>query len=163
MKQKQKWQFIGVAIMAICLLAGCATGYPKFPWSTWGELTGTAVGEDNPGIKLDAYAEQGIDWTKLGNKPWSPVLNTFVGIRGTVSGRPAYWWDNKVGPWFGAKLKWAVPVSNGWGEIAIGIRGEFYSYFRDARYKPYENDLRCVGFLQWSFGGKLPIGTASSQ
>ena len=165
MEKARKWQFVVMATLAMCLLAGCATtGYPQFPYSSWGEITGTAAGKDNPGIKLDAYAEVGADWAKLGSGPWSPVFNTFVGLRGTVSGRPSYWWDNKVGPWFGAKLKWTIPMpNNGWGEIALGIRGEFYTYFRPVAGMNYDNDLRCVGFLQWSFGGKLPIGAAASN
>src|SRR4030042_5699745 len=155
MEKKKHWQLVAVAMLAIFLLAGCATGYPQFPWLTWGEVSKTVAGKDNPGWKGDGYLEQGIDWTKLGNKKYSPVFNTFVGFRFTVSNHPEYWWDNKLGPWFGAKLKWDVqPYPGAWGQIALGIRGEYYTYFGTVRDRPFDNDLRCVAFLQWSFGGK---------
>ncbi|MFA6284922.1 MAG: hypothetical protein WC643_00105 [Parcubacteria group bacterium] len=160
MKKARKWQFVALAFAVMFFLAGSVAiageTYPQFPWSTWGEVSQTIAGKDNPGFKADGYLEQGIDWTKFGSSSkFSPVLNTFVGFRFTASNHPEYWWDNKLGPWFGAKLKWDVnPYPGAWGQIALGIRGEYYTYFSTVRDRPYSNDLRCVAFLQWSFGGK---------
>lgn len=144
-------------LLAIILVTfmGCATTkeYPQFPWITWGEVSQTVSGKDNSGLKVDGYLEQGIDWFRIGKK--GPIFNTFAGLRFVASNKSDYWWDNKVGPWFGAKLKLPVtPYKGAWGEVSLGIRGEYYTYFSTARYRPYANDLRCLIFLQWSFGGK---------
>lgn len=160
MEKARKWQIVALAFAVMFFLAvsfaSAGDTYPQFPWSTWGELSQTITGRDNPGFKADGYLEQGIDWMKIGNSKFSPVLNTFVGFRFTASSQPDFWWDNKFGPWFGAKLKWDVsPYPGAYGEVALGIRGEYYTYVMSSgRDRPYDNDLRCVAFFQWSFGGK---------
>jgi len=166
MKKAYKWQLV-LVILVLTLFAGSALAdetYPQFPWSTWGELSKTFHGNDNPGLKVDGYIEQGVDWYKFGGRKWSPVFNTFVGFRFTHSNHPEFWWDNKLGPWFGAKLKWDIePYPGAWGQIAVGVRGEYYTYVGSvSRDRPYDNDLRGVVFLQWSFGGKLPIGSTQN-
>lgn len=120
-----------------------------YPWSTWGELTHTFDAREEKGIKLDAYFEQGIDWLKVGNTDFT--LNTFLGLRGTVSDHSKDYWNNKVGPWVGLKLKHPVTITDGWGQFAFGIRWEYYMYTTDS--KPVANDSRFLTFIQWGLGG----------
>ena len=127
-------------------LAGSPIGYP---WSSWGELTHTSGGAEE-GLKLDGYAEQGIDWIRLGKSDW--ILNSFVGLRFTASEHQADWWNNKYGPWLGLKLKHPLLSSPNWGEVSVGVRIEYYDYFTNRPNGP-DDELRTVGFFQWSFGG----------
>ncbi len=144
-----------IILVAVCLVFLCVAGVASaetpigYPWLTWGEGTQTIGNPDiEKGFKLDAYVEQGIDWARIGKSDW--IFNTFVGIRGTVSDHSTDYWNNKVGPWIGAKIKHPFKLSeNSWGETAIGTRFETYRYFHGDP----KTDNRAVVFLQWSFGG----------
>ena len=114
-----------------------------YPWSSWGE-----VSQGEKDLKLDGYAEQGVDWMRLGKTDW--VLNTFAGLRFTLSDRPEDSWNNKYGPWLGVKLKHPLNFSE-WGELNIGLRVEYYDYFKAEE----SDEFKTAGFLQWSFGGNL--------
>jgi hypothetical protein len=119
-----------------------------YPWSTWGELAFSPSNDIEKGVKLDMYAEQGIDWATLGGSDW--VLNNFVGFGLVVSDHRDDFWNNRARPAIGMKIKHPVKTSiNNWGELAIGIRGEYFGYF----HKSDESALRGVAFLQWSVGG----------
>jgi len=120
-----------------------------YPWSTWGELSHSFDARQEKGLKLDTYLEQGIDWLKVGNSDFT--LNTFLGLRLTASDHAQDYWNNKVGPWVGLKLKHPVSIKDGWGQFAFGARWEYYVYTTDA--KPVGNDSRFVVFLQWGLGG----------
>ncbi|MCX6765678.1 MAG: hypothetical protein NT136_01820 [Candidatus Moranbacteria bacterium] len=147
-----------IMLAAVCLAFLCVAGAAfaetpmGYPWLTWGEGTQTIGNPDTErGFKLDAYFEQGIDWTRIGETDW--IFNTFLGLRGTISDHKSDYWNNKVGPWAGIKLKHPLKVSeNSWGDMAIGLRGEYYDYFGGSR-RSVKNDIRVVGFLQWSLGG----------
>lgn len=125
--------------------------FPRFPWFTYGSLTDYFSGEDvdtegRDVVKLDGYIEQGVDWFRIGSS--GPIVNTFVGLSGTWSNIEEHWWDNKFGPWFGLKLK--MPVK--YGELALGVRGEYYEYYGNED-QPYDNELKGGVYLQWYFGG----------
>jgi hypothetical protein len=84
----------------------------------------------------------------LGGSDW--VLNNFVGFGLVVSDHRDDFWNNRARPAIGMKIKHPVKTSiNNWGELAIGIRGEYFGYF----HKSDESALRGVAFLQWSVGG----------
>jgi hypothetical protein len=143
-----------IASVSIFLLVfAAALSYAEtpigYPWSTWGELTQTFDAREEEGLKLDAYLEQGVDWTKMA-KP-DLTLNTFLGIRGVVSDHASDYWNNKVGPWVGMRVKHPVGIRDGWGGLALGLRWEYYAYLTDS--KPVPNDSRFVAFLQWGMGG----------
>jgi hypothetical protein len=94
------------------------------------------------------YVEQGVDWVKLGRTDW--VLNNFVGLGLVVSDHKNDFWNNRVRPAIGLKIKHPMKASfNNWGELAIGVRGEYFEYFHNSD----EDALRGVAFLQWSIGG----------
>ena len=119
-----------------------------YPWSTWGELSYSPSNDIERGAILDMYVEQGIDWTKLGSTDW--VLNNFVGFGLAISDHKDDFWNNRVRPVIGIKIKHPIETSlNNWGELAIGIRGEYFGYFHESN----ENAVRGVAFLQWSMGG----------
>jgi hypothetical protein len=149
--------FVVVFTFVFCLAAfGEEPEEPKttfplgYPWSTWGEISETPVGHQETGFKIDGYAEQGVDWFKLGKTEWT--FNTFIGIRGTVSSRKSDYWNNRVGPWAGIKFKEALNIGEGnWGEIDLGVRWEYYHYL--GREAPQSDDNRVVFFFEWSFGG----------
>lgn len=141
-------------IVASCLiLISSAAAYAEtplgYPWSTWGELSYSFDARQEKGLKLDTYVEQGIDWLKIGNSDFT--LNTFVGLRLTASDHSEDYWNNKVGPWVGLKVKHPISIKDGWGEFSFGLRWEYYSYLTDS--KPVSNDSRFVAFLQWGLGG----------
>lgn len=118
-----------------------------YPYSSWGEV-GSYFGSDQvKGLRIDGYFEQGVDWTKIPGTNW--VLDTFVGLRFTESGQAADYWDHKLGPWFGLKMKRDFTALGDWGQVSLGVRGEYYKYTSG----PFNDDLRGVGFVQWSFGG----------
>jgi len=119
-----------------------------YPWSTWGELSYTPSTDIEKGAKLDMYVEQGIDWAKLGSTDW--VFNNFVGFGLVVSDHNEDYWNNRARPAIGIKIKHPIKTSlNNWGELSIGIRGEYFGYF----HQPENDDVRGVAFLQWSIGG----------
>lgn len=119
-----------------------------YPWSTWGELSYTPTNDIEKGAKLDMYVEQGMDWTKLGSTNW--VLNNFVGFGLVISDHQDDFWNNRAEPSIGIKIKHPTKTSlNNWGELAIGIRGEYLAYFHESN----ENSVRGVAFLLWSIGG----------
>jgi len=123
-----------------------AEGPIGYPWFTWGELSET-WDHIETGFKFDTYLEQGIDWAKIGNTNW--ILNSFAGIRLVQSDQSNYW-NNKIGPWFGVKVKHDFQLfKDSWGQIAIGVRGEQYTYTRNSP----GSDLRGVVFFQYSAGG----------
>ncbi len=129
------------------------SAFPKFPWETWGEMS-YAPGHDvisEHGTKLDGYVQQGIDWYRFNLGKTGLNLNTFLGLRYSVSQNSNEWWNNKVGLWGGVQLvdRDLSPTSNGWGNASFGIRGEVYDYFRDG----HRNEARIVGFVKWTFGG----------
>ena len=114
-----------------------------FPYQTWGEAS---YGELE-GMKMDTYIEQGIDWFRLGNS--RAVLNTFGGVRLTLSDRSEDTWNNKGGPVLGIKLKYDIMTATGhWNQLTLGARAEYVSYFTTHR-----NTLHGLIFLQWGFGG----------
>lgn len=141
-------------ILTVLLLLGLLTfpsnslaeGPIGYPWFTWGELSQT-WDHTETGIKFDTYLEQGIDWLKIGNTNW--IFNSFAGVRLVQSDQSDYW-NNKIGPWFGIKFKldFRFPKLN-YGQIAIGARGEHYSYTRNSP----GSDLRGLVFIQYSAGG----------
>ncbi len=119
-----------------------------YPWATWGELSYSTSNDIEKGVKLDLYVEQGIDWTRLGGTQW--IVNNFVGLGLVVSDHREDFWNNRIRPAVGLKLKHPVHMSvNDWGELAIGIRGEYFGYFHESD----KSTLRGVAFFQWSFGG----------
>ena len=119
-----------------------------YPWGTWGEISYSPSCDIEKGVKLDAYVEQGIDWTKLGSSDW--ILNNFIGFGLVVSDHKSDFWNNRARPVIGLKIKHPVKTSlNNWGELAIGIRGEYFGYFN----KSDQNDVRGVAFLLWSISG----------
>jgi hypothetical protein len=131
-------------VMVLLLTAGNALAFDVvgYPWSTWGEVSGDLTNSKlKEGFKIDGYIEQGVDWFKVGPL----VIDTFVGLRGTASSQTQDYWNNKVGPWVGAKAKF--PLST--GEIAVGVRYEYYHYMTDA----YGNEGRAVAFVTWGFNG----------
>ncbi|MEK7124050.1 MAG: hypothetical protein AAB851_04120 [Patescibacteria group bacterium] len=145
-------KIILILVMLFCGiagLAGTASAYEPlgYPYSSWGEVGQTFEGLEK-GLKADGYLEQGVDWVKLHN--WT--LNTFAGFRFTFSDQAEQYWNNKYGPWLGLKIKRPLPIAS-WGEIAIGARIEYYDYLN-----PHNQELRAVGFLQWSFGGDWKKG-----
>ena len=135
-----KMIFVLSAMVLTLMVSGVAfAGGPiGYPWSSWGEIS---QGEE--GLKIDGYAEQGIDWTRLGKT--GLVLNTFAGLRFTLSDRPEDTWNNKYGPWLGVKLRRPLNLFSDWGELDIGIRFEGGE----------SGEMKTTGFLQWSFGGNL--------
>jgi hypothetical protein len=140
-----------ICLVIVAFFAGNANAETPlgYPWSTWGEVTQT-LGNTNTdrGFTLDGYAEQGIDWVKVGKTDWT--LNTFLGVRGIVSDHKTEWWRNKIGPWVGLKLKHSlIPFAGSWGEVNLGTRVEYYDYLGGHE----KNETRAVLFFQWSLGG----------
>jgi len=117
-----------------------------YPFSSWGEIR-YSKGDINEGLVLDCYFEQGADlyrWHRA-------TLNSFVGLRVTQSSEDDDYWNNKIGPWFGVKVKHPFNVfPRAWGEVDLGVRGEYYGYTNSPT---NDNEFRVVLFLQWSFGG----------
>lgn len=141
---------IFLAIIMFLLIGTAFAEMPLgYPWITWGEVTQTFDAKTEKGLKIDGYLEQGIDWFKIGDTPL--IFNTFLGLRGVFSDHSEDWWNNKWGPWLGLKVKYPISIKDGWGLLAVGFRWEYYNFVSDA--KPYNNDSRLLGFLQWSFGG----------
>ena len=150
------WIIVFALSMMLCIVtenaqAQSLSSFPTFPWETWGEMSyapGRNVMSER-GAKLDGYAEQGVDWVALGHSKW--IVNTFVGLRYTLSDHSDQWWNNKAGLWAGVKLvdRDLSPTKNGWGHVSVGVRGEAYTYFRG----PHESEMRVVGFVKWTFGG----------
>lgn len=140
-----------VVVSVLMLLAFTVVAQAEplgYPWSTWGEITQTLGDTDvDQGFKLDGYVEQGVDWTKVG----AFTLNTFVGLRGTVSDHSSEYWNNKWGPWIGLKMKLdGKPFSSqSWSNLAVGVRWEYVDYFQGHN----DTDSRGVVFLQWGLGG----------
>jgi hypothetical protein len=120
-----------------------------YPWSTWGVLSHSLDAKTEKGLKLDTYLEQGIDWLKIGNSDF--VLNTYLGLGITLSDHSQDYWNNKIGPRVGVKIKHPISIKDGWGQFAFGAQWEYYSYTTDS--KPVNNDSRFVVFLQWGMGG----------
>lgn len=117
-----------------------------YPFSSWGELR-WADGDVEEGLVLDSYFEQGVDLWR-----WDDfTFNSFLGLRLTQSSEDIDYWNNKVGPWFGVKVKHPFRIfPRAWGQLSMGVRGEYYNYTSSV---VDDNDLRVVFFLQWSFGG----------
>ncbi len=130
---------------------GTSATFPLgYPWSSWGELTETPDAHQEKGLKIDGYAEQGIDWVKLGKTGF--VLNSFIGIKATASTHGQDYWNNQVGPWAGLSLKHTLSLGeNNWGEVALGTRWEYRKYLSSQA--PQKNDSRALVFLDWSLGG----------
>jgi hypothetical protein len=121
-----------------------------YPWSSWGEITETPVGHQETGLKIDGYAEQGVDWFKLGKMDW--IFNSFIGIRGTGSSRKSDYWNNRVGPWAGLKFKKTLDLGgNNSATLSLGTRWEYYRYLPSGA--PVRNDHRVTLFLEWAFDG----------
>ena len=121
-----------------------------YPFSSWGEIR-LQNSDIEESLIADGYLEQGVDLVKL---PLDLTLNTFVGLRFTQSNDKSRYWNNKVGPWFGVKVKRPFELFPGsWGEIAIGVRGEYYQYTSNDDLYERDNDFVAALFLQWSFGG----------
>lgn len=139
---------LACAAVTINASAGGPIGYP---WETYGEVRAVPGGVER-GFQLDGWAEQGVDWTKLGNSNW--VFNTFVQPHLTLSDNQDQWWNNKVSLWTGIKLvnrDLAIGSSGQWGKLTFGVRGEFNQYL-DGGING-RDDMRGVAFMQWSFGG----------
>lgn len=136
---------------ALLLWAGVAPAWEPlaYPYLVWGEISKDVAGDRGEGFKLDTRAEQGVD--VLGFGPDNRFRVTpFVGLRVTLSDRSEEPWNNKIGPDFGVKLRYAIPMSPGhWGQLALGIRGEQINFLSGDR--PAE--LRGVVFLSYGFGG----------
>jgi len=116
-----------------------------YPFSSWGEIR-CQDSDIEESLIGDGYLEQGVDVFESYN--WT--LTPFIGLRFTQSNDGDHYWNNKVGPWFGVKAKRPFEFFPGsWGEISIGIRGEYYYYTSNER----DNDFVAAIFLQWSFGG----------
>ena len=114
-----------------------------FPYNGWGEASYGRI----EGAKIDMYVEQGIDWVKLGSTP--VVVNTFVGVRGTMSERPEDYWNNKIGTVAGVKLKMALPTTPGhWNQLSVGVRVEQVNYLTTDR-----STLQGLVFFQFGAGG----------
>jgi hypothetical protein len=121
-----------------------------YPWSSWGEVSEEPVGHQEKGLKIDGYAEQGVDWFKLGKT--GLIFNTFAGIRGTASGRKSDYYNNRVGPWAGLKFKEIFNFGqDNSGSLYLGVRWEYYHYLGSA--PPVRDDNRVVFFLEWGFDG----------
>jgi hypothetical protein len=139
-------------LLVIFLLAVAGVVYAEtpigYPWSSWGEVT-KSLGNTNidQGLKFDGYLEQGVDWTKISGV----TVNTFVGIRGTLSDHSAEYWNNKWGPSIGAKLKLdGKPfTSQSWASTAVGVRYEYLDYIKSG----IGSDNRVIVFLQFGLGG----------
>ena len=152
----RQWIIVLAVLLAFCATtqsteAQSLSSFPRFPWETWGEVSyapGPNVMSER-GAKLDGYAEQGIDWMALGHS--KVILNSFIGLRFSVSDHPNQWWNNKVGLWGGIKLidRDLSPTKNGWGHVSVGVRAEAYEYFGSR----HQNEARVVGFIKWTFGG----------
>jgi len=118
-----------------------------YPFSSWGELR-WGEGDIEEGLVLDSYFEQGVDWWR-----WDDLtFNSFVGLRLVQSSESRDYWNNKLGPWFGVKVKHPFRIfPEAWGEVGLGVRGEYYHYTSSA--VDDNDDLQVVPFFQWSFGG----------
>ena len=116
-----------------------------YPYSSWGELS-YGWGDVDEGLLLEGYVEQGVDWVQ--KNQW--IIDTFIGLRFNASSEQGAYWNNKIGPWIGLKVSHPI-WSPGWGNISLGVRGEFYHYNTSSA--PNNNDSRLTAFLQWSFGG----------
>jgi hypothetical protein len=119
------------------------------PWSTWGEVNYTPGVNVDKGVILQMYAEQGIDWLKLGDSNW--ILNTFTGLQLSASDHGAEFWNNVAKPTLGIKVKhsFETDLLGGSGDIALGLRGEYQGYFHDSS----NNNWRGIAYIQWSGDG----------
>ena len=119
-----------------------------YPFSSWGEIRWQDSNIEESLIG-DGYVEQGVDLFKT---PLDWTVTPFVGLRFTQSNDGDHYWNNKIGPWFGVKAKHPLEFFTGsWGEISLGIRGEYYRYTSGG--KDRDDDFATVLFFQWSFGG----------
>ncbi len=122
-----------------------------YPFSSWGELR-YGSGDLESGLILDSYFEQGIDWWRWNNF----TFNTFLGLRLVQSTESQEYWNNKLGPWLGFKIRFPFEIfPSSWGELNLGVRGEYYRYttsYAD-QYLDDDQEISAVVFLQWSFGG----------
>ena len=138
---------VAVVLTAWCTASAFAFEPLGYPWSTWGEIAATPHANYD-GIRADGYIEQGVDWTAFDVASTRWVFNSFLGLRFATNSYNDYW-GNKVGPWFGLKLKHDFqPFGTGWGQIAIGVRGEVNN-----RLNYLGTETVGLGFVQWSLGG----------
>ncbi len=144
-----------VTIISICffLLVFTSVSHAEtpigYPWITYGSLSYAFDARAEKGLKLDTYLEQGVDWLKVGNSDF--ILNTYLGLNITASEHSEDYWNNKIGPRLGVKLKHPISIKDGWGQFAFGVQWEYNSYFGDS--KPFSNDSRFVAYFQWGLGG----------
>lgn len=144
-----------IAIVSTCLflLLFSAVSHAEtpigYPWITWGTLSHAFDARAEKGLKLDTYLEQGVDWLKVGNSAF--VLNTYLGLSLTASDHSQDYWNNKIGPRVGVKLKHPISIKDGWGQFAFGAQWEYNVYTTDS--KPVNNDSRFIVFLNWGMGG----------
>ncbi|MBP9749513.1 MAG: hypothetical protein KBD21_02185 [Candidatus Pacebacteria bacterium] len=142
---------LSAMVAAVSVLLGNAAQAADFPmgypYLSWGELSYAESSQGvEEGLKLDGYFEQGVDLFPLGT--WR--LNAFAALRGTVSESSDDYWNNKVGPWVGLKLKYdGTAPGSGWSNLAVGVRMEHYTYFDSV----VPDDTRFLLFAQWGLGG----------
>ena len=136
---------IMAAVCTVLLTAGIASAdVIGLPWSTWGGVSYSPDSNVDKGAILDTYAEQGVDWLKLWQSGW--ILNSFAGLELSASDHASEYWNNKVRPTVGIKIKHTFEQG---AEIDLGIRGDYVEYFNH----PAGDNLRAVAFVQWSAGG----------
>ena len=146
----KRLMLVVLSLMSVMITADAFAGEVTFPWQTYGEAT-LANGAER-GVKLDGFFEQGIE-TGLGDGKWK--INTFVQPHFTLSNNQDQWWNNKVSMHVGVKVLRDVNLGSkaDWGKLSLGIRGEF-NHFLDGRSGADGRDeMRAVGFVQWSIGG----------
>jgi len=120
-----------------------------YPFSSWGELSYIWDDIENyqNGWLLDYYVEQGIDWFKF----YGFTFNTFAGIEIAESDDSIAYWNNRITPTVGIKIKRPIRLFESiYAELNIGARGEYDIYLSSQGPKDMTS---VVVYLQWSFDG----------
>ena len=141
---------MSVAVCVGMLVVSTASAEVTFPWQTYGEAT--VMDGVEKGVKLDGWFEQGIE-TGLGSGKWK--INTFVQPHLTLSNNQDQWWNNKASVYVGVKLLRDIDLGSkaDWGKLSFGVRGEFNRSLDGKSGADGRDEMRAVGFVQWSIGG----------
>lgn len=136
--------FVLCGILLLLVVNGVAAWEPVgYPYLVWSEMSRGHI----EGLKFEGAAEQGVDWFQVMNTRL--VLNTFGAFRWTLSDRPDDFWNRKLTPVLGVKLKWNIPVhGHHWNQAAVGARTEYVHYLGSGR-----DTTQVLFFLQIGFGG----------
>ncbi|MBW1812388.1 MAG: hypothetical protein JRJ39_01585 [Deltaproteobacteria bacterium] len=143
----EQWSFDGDLRNLEMLKSTGTNPFPLgYPFLSWGELSYT-WNDIETGWLIECYIEQGIDWFKF----YDFTFNTFSGLVIAQSDDKPEYWNNKVSPRLGIKIKRPISFFEGpWAELTLGVHGEYDAYTSSQSPKDV---FRLEAYVQWAFSG----------